>query len=370
MKRVLFLIHDLGGGGAEKVLVNLVNHMDKTKFHVTVMALFGGGVNEKMLCKEVRYITAFKRTFPKNTAFLKRFSPQRLHSWFIKDTYDIEVSYLEGPSARIISGCQSGAKLVSWIHSNPQTQKEVSGAFRNYREAADCYQKFHRTICVSQGVKDNYTRFFPNLKNVQILYNTIESDTIREKSLEEIKEGVFAQYTGQKICIVGKITENKGIIRLAHIHKRLLEKGYAHRVYVLGVGSEREKIEQYLQVNGLANSFIFLGYQTNPYKYVARSDLLVCASYSEGFSTAVTEALIVGTPVVTTLCAGMKELLGENNEYGIVTENNENALEAGIEKMLADKELLKRYTRMAAERGKSFETDRTVRAVEAMLLNL
>ena len=45
MKKILFLIHDLGHGGAEKVLVNLVNNMDRTKFDITVMALFGGGVN-------------------------------------------------------------------------------------------------------------------------------------------------------------------------------------------------------------------------------------------------------------------------------------------------------------------------------------
>ena len=53
--KVLFLIHDLGHGGAEKVLVNLVNNMDKTKFDVTVMSLFGGGVNEDYLKEDVQY---------------------------------------------------------------------------------------------------------------------------------------------------------------------------------------------------------------------------------------------------------------------------------------------------------------------------
>jgi len=47
MKKVLFLIHDLGQGGAEKVLVNLVNNMDRSKFDITVMSLFSGGINEK-----------------------------------------------------------------------------------------------------------------------------------------------------------------------------------------------------------------------------------------------------------------------------------------------------------------------------------
>ena len=48
-KKILFLIHDLGHGGAEKVLVNLVNNMDPEQFEIHVTALFGGGVNEQFL---------------------------------------------------------------------------------------------------------------------------------------------------------------------------------------------------------------------------------------------------------------------------------------------------------------------------------
>ena len=99
-------------------------------------------------------------------------------------------------------------------------------------------------------------------------------------------------------------------------------------------------------------------------------DLYVCSSRSEGFSTSVTESLIVGTPVVTTLCSGMKEMLGENNEYGIVTENDEDALYEGIKKMLTTEGLLEYYSEKALERGKKFSTEKTVKAVENMLLNL
>ena len=49
MKKILFIIHDLGHGGAEKVLVNLVNHMDRNKFDITVMSLFDVGVNKQFL---------------------------------------------------------------------------------------------------------------------------------------------------------------------------------------------------------------------------------------------------------------------------------------------------------------------------------
>ena len=113
----------------------------------------------------------------------------------------------------------------------------------------------------------------------------------------------------------------------------------------------------------------FLGYQTNPYKYVAKCDLFVCASFAEGFSTAATEALIVGTPVCTTEVSGMREMLGDN-EYGIITENDEEALYEGIKDLLDHPEKLAHYKEKAIERGKRFSTEETVKAVEEMLLKL
>ena len=122
--------------------------------------------------------------------------------------------------------------------------------------------------------------------------------------------------------------------------------------------------------NNISDSFSFLGYQTNPYKYVSKADLFVCSSHSEGFSTAATEALIVGTPVCTVEVSGMKEMLGENNEYGIITENTEEALYQGIKSLLDSPELLAHYKEKAIERGKFFSTEKTVKAVEDMLLKL
>mgnify|MGYP006896645094 CR=1 FL=1 len=81
MKKILFLIHDLGHGGAEKVLVNLVNNMDPEQFDITVMALFGGGVNEQFLKPHIRYQTVFKRAFPGNSHVMKLFSSEILQKY-------------------------------------------------------------------------------------------------------------------------------------------------------------------------------------------------------------------------------------------------------------------------------------------------
>ena len=100
---------------------------------------------------------------------------------------------------------------------------------------------------------------------------------------------------------------------------------------------------------------------------MAKCDLFVCSSYREGFSTAVTESLVVGTPVVSTLCSGAKELLGYNNEYGLVVENSEEGIYKGLKELLEDKELLEYYNKKAAERGSFFSKEKTVAAVEKML---
>lgn len=368
--KVLFLIHDLGHGGAEKVLVNLVNHLDRSKFDITVLALFGGGVNEQFLKPDIHYKAVFPKAFPGNSHVMKLFSPRLLHKLFVKEQYDIEVSYLEGPSARIVSGCQNAdTKLVSWIHIEQHTKKRAAKSFRSYRESANCYRHFDRTICVSQTVKADFLSIYPMLERVEVLYNTNETDQILALKDEPVEGSVFAE--GEiRLCGVGKLMPTKGFDRLARIHKRLRDEGYPVHSYVLGIGPEKEKLEAYLAEHHLENSFTLLGYQTNPYKYVAKCDLFVCTSFAEGFSTAATEALIVGTPVCTVEVSGMKEMLGENDEYGVVTENNEEALYQGIKRLLDDPALLAHYRGKAKERGKAFSTEKTVRAVEEMMERL
>ena len=89
-------------------------------------------------------------------------------------------------------------------------------------------------------------------------------------------------------------------------------------------------------------------------------------SKSEGFSTAVTEALILGIPVVTTMVSGMTELLGENQEYGIVVQNDEESLFQGIVAILSDQKLLAHYQEQAAIRGKDFMTKKTVEETQRL----
>ena len=156
-------------------------------------------------------------------------------------------------------------------------------------------------------------------------------------------------------------------MRLLSIIKRLRDEKYPVHLYILGIGPLQQEMEHYIQANNLQEVVTLLGYQTNPYKYVAKCDLFVCASFAEGFSTAATEALIVGTPVCTVEVSGMKEMLGEHNEWGIVTENSEEALYQGIKDLLDYPDKLTHYKKKSIERGNTFSTAETVQAVERML---
>lgn len=370
MKKVLFLIHDLGQGGAEKVLVNLVNNMDTTKFDITVMTLFDVGVNKQFLSDKIHYKTVFKKMFRGNSHLMKLFTPKQLHKLFIKDKYDIEIAYLEGPCARIISGCPNeDTKLVSWIHIEHHTKKNAAVTFKSINEANKCYNRFDKIVCVSKTVKKDFTSLFDLNIPVVVLYNTNESDKIIQLSNELVEKNLFNE-NQIKIVGTGKLLPNKGFDRILKIAKKLFDLGYSIHIYILGIGPEENKLRNYIKDNGLSDNVTLLGYQTNPYKYVSKCDLFVCGSFREGFSTAATEALIVGTPVCTVEVSGMKEMLGENNEYGIVVDNDDEALFNAIKELLDNPQLLAYYKGKAIERGKYFSKEKTVKAVEEMLLKV
>lgn len=366
-KKLLFLIPNLAHGGAERVLVNLANNLDSHKYDVTVQTLFNVGVNRQYLQPHVHYVPGYKKHIRGTTTLMKLFSPRLLYKFWIKGNYDVLISYLEGPTSRIIAGCPDPEKKkIAWLHIELNTPKQAAIGFRSPAEAQKYYNTYDRLVAVAGSVKDRFLQSLPVMTPIHVLYNTNETGQIVEKAKMQPEDPAFRE-DGIRICSVAKLMPTKGFDRLLTVHKRLLDEGLHHTVYILGIGEEEEKLRQKIREYGVEDSFILLGFRDNPYQYVSRCDLYVCSSRREGFSTAVTEALIVGTPVVSTDCSGARELLGENNEYGIVVENSEDGIYEGMKKMLSEPETLAHYRRMAGERGKYFSKEKTVQAVEEML---
>ena len=366
MKRILFFIPTLGGGGAEKVLVNLVNNLDNKKYDITVQTLFDIGINKKNLNSNINYKTIFKKRIKGNIHILKIFSRKFLFKKMIREDYDIIVSYLEGPTTRIVSGCNNpNVKLINWVHTEMNNVKEIQKSYRSANEMRKAYEKYNMTIFVAKSTKDNFeNKTKINLKDSRVIRNIIDINEILNKSNEKI-ENEKKQIT---LVTLARLTQSKGYERLLRTHKKLLDENIIHDLWILGEGEDREKIENYIKKNALENSVKLYGYQENPYKYLREADIYVCASYIEGYSTAVTEALIIGKPIITTNCSGMNEIL-ENGTYGLIVENNENALYNGIKEMILNSNLRKNYENLAIKRREYFNIDRQLKEVNEIFEN-
>ena len=370
-KKILFLIPNLKHGGAEKVLVNLANALSPEKYDVTVQTLFDEGLHKLRLAFHIRYKTFFPRGFRGNSYLFKLFPPAFWWKLIVREHYDIAVSYLEGPTSRILAGCTDpSTKRIAWLHIELNTPKLAAQGFRNTEEAARAYADFDRVIAVSRDVRDCFLKNMPLSRPVDVLYNTNETGEIRRMAAFPTDHPRFVTGDVPTVCSVAKLMKTKGFDRLLEAHRRLLDEGLHHRIYILGIGEEQTALVEQICLLGLSDTFILLGYKDNPYPYVARGDLYVCSSRREGFSTAVTEALVVGTPVVSTDCSGARELLGDRNEYGLVVENSTEGIYEGLKKLLSDKALLAHYREQAKLRGSYFSKEHTVLAVEEMLDSL
>ncbi len=142
------------------------------------------------------------------------------------------------------------------------------------------------------------------------------------------------------ICSVGRLVKAKGYDRLLKVHKRLYDEGILYDLVIVGDGPEYDNYYRYISDNGIEDSVHLIGKRDNPYKYMKQSDLFVCSSRWEGFSTVISEAVILGVPIVTTNVSGTKELLG-NNEYGLITENTTEDLYKGLKQYLTNPNMQK-----------------------------
>lgn len=369
IKSVLFLIPTLGGGGAERVLVNLVNGMDKSKYDITLQSIFKSGVNTQFIDNGIKHRQGFIKQFKGSTYLLKLLSPRILYKFIVGSGYDIVVSYLEGPSARIVSGCKDPhVKTVGWIHCVHKNAGEVYHSFRSEKEAETCYHAFDAIVYVSQKVKAEFLRYFPSLKRNEVIHNTNDDARIHAMANDEVIDVSFSNNV--KVVSVGRLIPVKGYERLIQAHTRLIKEGIIHHIYIIGSGNLESDFEQQIRENGVEETFHLVGFRDNPYKYVNKADIFVCSSYSEGYSTAVSEALILGKPVVSTEVGGAKEMLGENNEFGLVVENSTEGIYEGLKQLITDKQILAFFTQQAKVRGACFSKANAVKEVEELLDSL
>ena len=367
MIRILFFVDTtLASGGAERVLRNLVNNMDQSQFDITVQTVWPEDAR-KYLVPGIRYRSVYGAKHRMNR-LLFRLETQLglLYRRHLADDYDIEVAYLEcGPTKILASSTNPKAKKLAWVHCDLMRMTDDPEAF--VRKSKKWYKKFDKVICVSESVQETYQSLFGTGMDTLVLYNTVDDAEILQKARDSSVQ--LPEQPRCTIATIGRMYRQKGYDRLVDAAHRLAKDGYVFDLWILGEGPEWDALAQQVAEYGLEDTVHFLGFQKNPYPFMKAADIIVCSSYYEGFSTVVTESLILGRPVVTTPCSGMRELLG-SSEYGIITEDSTDGIYEGLKKMLDDPALRERYAEAAAVRGRAFSKEKLVGETEAFFRGL
>lgn len=362
MIKILFFIDDLAGGGAEKVLRTLVNNMDQRKFEITVQTLNAAEPKE-CLAPGIRYkaINHCKTAFGRNLFhYWVRLCAEMkwLYPLYIEDDYDIEVAYLEcGPTKMLAGSTNKKALKLAWVHCD-LAKKE--GMTEQAEKLKQYYRAYDKVVCVAETVRDSFAKLFGPDSEAVVLYNVNDETEILRKADAFLPE----RDDVPTFCSVGRLSFEKGNDRLMEACRMLKMDGHAFRLWIVGDGPERIRLEEQIEAYDLGSCVKLWGFQSNPYPYMKAADFLVVPSRFEGFSTVVTEALILGRTVVTTPCSGMREQLGDS-EFGLITEDSADGICTGIRKMLDDPRLLERYSVVAQQRGKDFSKKNVLEQTES-----
>lgn len=363
--RILFLINNLAGGGAERVLVNLVNNLDPSKYEVTLRTLFDEGDNKNHIRSFVRYEYVFRKSF--RGVNILGFIPGRLvYDWVARGRYDVVVPYMHGVLTRIVASAPTDQKTIAYLHANMQRSPFMK-SFKTRERIQRCFGSYNAIVSVSRDVQESFSAVSGMHDRLHVLHNVFDTESIKRKAIEDVDPTLFAGSLALNICSIGKLTDVKGYDRLLRVAGKLRAEGFNFKLLIVGDGPQREALSHYIDEVDLAESVSLVGYDQNPYKYLARCDLFVSSSYSEGFSSVVVESIVLGVPVLATDCSGMREILGDNNEYGLVVDNSEEGLLSGLRLLIKDKNLLDHYRARAARRAPDFASGLAVGKFEELI---
>lgn len=379
MKKILFFLESLAGGGAEKVLTDIVCHLDKTKYDITVCTVTDGDVYEKRIAQVCRYCSFLKTADyraggTKKILFWARIKliyglPAKVvYKHFFRESYDIEIAFIEGFATKIIAASpNSKSKKIAWVHIDLSQNSYADKYYSNLDEQRAAYKRFNRILCVSESVKEAFEQKLFSDASVCVQYNPVDEKYILQQAGEALS--VQRPENGLLLGTVGRLEQQKGYPRLLKCAKRLRDEGHRFTLWIIGKGSQQEELEQYVHENDLGDVVKLLGFHKNPYKCLNQCDAFICSSYAEGFSTAATESLILGKPVFTVECAGMQELIGDSHS-GVIVPNTDEALYDLMEKLVSGQFDLAQYTQAAKKRGQDFSMSMRIAEIDNILSSL
>ncbi len=361
MKKVAILLSSMQTGGIEKVSIEFMRRLTEY-FDVTLFLRTNKGELLSDIPKEVQVKGLPKKTFKGELKrLLKRFRifsftyyllkyiwASRIKKNFVlsskisakligeisNDEFDLAINY-HGMHMSDISDVLyriKAKKKIAFIHGDHDFHGDNIISSMNKE-----YNKFDKIFCVSLFTKNRFIKDFPLVETkTEVYYNPINTKEIIEKS----KEDCEFQFDKNIINIVtvGRVSKEKGQDLIPPSAKLLKAKGYNFKWYIVGDGSDRERIENLVKENKVNFEVIFCGNQLNPYPFIKNSDIYVQPSYSEGYSLTLAEAGILGKVIIATKDCGIKEEI-EDKKSGLIVEPKVITISAGIENIIVDKAL-------------------------------
>lgn len=376
MKKILICIDSLRGGGAEKVLIDLLNKI-ASKYEITLFLIFNDGLHKENLPAniKVKYLVnsrnALLQKNKKVAAILekaisimfKNVPPNILYRIFVRNSYEVEIAFLEGKSTKLISGSNQLSKKIAWVHTNLKNHHWTKALYKNLDEEKQQYRSFNEIVFVSHDSLEGYLEKFreENNRKLKVIYNPIDELDIKDKL--KMSEESYNEFT---ICSIGRLGKEKGFDRLLRAHAKLISQGLYHNLIILGDGVEKDNLIKLREELKVTKTVKFLGFKKNPYKYIKNANLFVCSSRTEGYSLVLAEAMIIGLPVLSTACGGTKEIL-ENGKYGMVVENSERGIYQGIQYLMHNREKIEYYKSMSEKRSRDFRIDKSIKQITELL---
>lgn len=374
------MIESLSGGGAEKVLVTLLKHLDKSRFDVTLCCISNTGkfLDEIPGNVRYRYLLPAESGLSAWDSFWYKIKYKLVYSllplrWVyrlaIPKGNEVEVAFTEGFATKLLASSPNvKAKKIAWVHidlqQNPWTQTRK--IYRNLEEEKQCYAAYDSIICVSESVAHAFKSVYAPTSQVSVLYNPVDPEEIRRRAKDSCAVAWQSDERVVRLVSVGRLVRQKGYDRLLRICGQLRREGYQFDLCILGEGNDRKELEQLVEQECLRENVRLPGFLANPYPLVASATLFVCPSRAEGYSTAVTESLLLGVPIIATDCAGMRELIGESGS-GIITDNHEKAFYLGLKSLLDNASELAEMREKAQMRGNLFSLQNEMMALEKIL---
>jgi glycosyltransferase involved in cell wall biosynthesis len=357
--KILLLINSLSGGGAERVVQTLTNHFNALDDHEVVVVVLETLKDAYTLDDGTR--KRVLRTGPLCRGLGKILS-MPLHAYELariikEERPDASVSFLVRANlVHVMSHCFGNNNPILISERTTSQNRYKSKGLKNYIMRGLIrwlYPKAARVIAISNGVKDSLLSFGVCPSKIRVMYNPQPLQTFRELAAES--SSVQMEQDARILVTVGRLVDLKDHVTLIHAFAKVREDADV-RLYIIGDGPNRKKLESLAQALGLADDIRFLGWQPNPFALLKQADIFVLSSRFEGFPNVIVEAMACGLPVISTDCpSGPHEILRGGEAGVLVPVGDVDALARAITTLLSDRQTLTEYARKSKSRVKDFD---------------